>query len=323
MRYNSGVIRVSIDPLRKSGQYASVDYFENGFLIMSFPTRVEPPPFASFRESFLAAAEFAYALGVNRSNVRIQAYREFLDALSNDDLNKMEAIRSVRLWREVHEVTWVLSVFKDNAIEPPRELLAKAFDGRPLEDYEDESGRNFFLQLRAAIYFLRLGYAIALDDACDVVASRGRRRLFIECKRLYSEKKSKDRVRECYKQLETRLSTATKSKKNQGLAWVDPSPVMQKHYFLYTAYSEAGARQAARTDLVEFWKQWIAKEYDGTDNRIFATVLQMVWPSWVAGAKRVATGFTSCVFPSRLNSGLFNLWRVRRLLDEVLSIDDR
>ena len=289
---------------------------------MPFRTPIELPPLANVRESFRTAAEYAYSLGVNRSNMRIQAYQEFLDIVSSGKNDSLEPVQAMRLWREVHEITWVMTVFKDNKIQPPVDLLRRSFDGKPLEEYADESGRNFFLELRAAIYFLRVGYSISLGKDCDVVATKKRTRVFVECKRLYSEEKAKERVRKCYQQLEIRLSSGDKTCKNLGLAWVDPSPAMQKHYFVYTAYSEAGARAAARMDLIFFWRQWITRAYEGTDKRIFALILQMVWPSWVAGVTGIRTGFTSYVVPGHGKTSFAGLWRGRRLLDEILSIEE-
>jgi len=288
---------------------------------MAFQALAEPTPLPNLRDSLHSVAEFVFSLGVNRSNVRIQAYRKFLDAISDDD-SSLDPIISMRLWREIHEFTWVLTVFMDNKFKPPTELLKRSLDGKPLEEYQDEAGRNFFLQLRAAIYFLRVGYKIELTSDCDVVAIRNRDRIFIECKRLYSEKKARDRVRQCYQQLETRLACADRRYKNLGLAWVDPSPAMQKHYFVYTAYSEAGARHAARTDLSVFSKQWIAGAYEGNEKRIFAMILQMVWPSWVAGTAGVLTGFTSLVIPGHRKTSIVGLWKSRKLLGEILSIEE-
>lgn len=289
---------------------------------MPFRTPVEPSPLPDLRESFRVAVEYVYSLGVNRSNVRIKAYQEFLEAIFSGEDNSFDPIQAARLWREIHEVTFVITVFKDNDILPPIDLLRRSFDGKPLEEYEDESGRNFFLQLRAAIYFLRIGYRIELSNDCDVVAIRKSNRIFIECKRLYSEKKARDRVNRCYQQLETRLASADRHYKNLGLAWVDPSPAMQKNYFVYTAYSQAGARDAARMDLVFFWRQWIAKVYEGNEKRIFALILQMVWPSLVAGSTEILTGFTSYVLPGHGRTSFWGLWKARRLLDEIMSIEE-
>lgn len=289
---------------------------------MPFRAPVQPPPLSNIRESYGAVADYVLSLGVHPSNVRLQAYKEFLDAISRGDEEFIEPDRAMRLWREIHEITWVMTVFKNNGIPPPTGLIKRSFDGKPLDEYEDESGRNLFLELGAAIYFLRVGYEIELGQECDVVAIRGKTHIFIECKRLYSERKAKARVCKCYKQLERRLADADRRHKNLGLAWIDPSPAMQKHYFVYTAYSEAGARHAARMDLVYFWKEWIANAYDGSEKRIFALILQMVWPSWLGGATGIRTGFTSYVVPGHGKTSFWGLWKARRLLDEILAIEE-
>jgi hypothetical protein len=166
-----------------------------------------------------------------------------------------------------------------------------------------------------------MGYSIKLAGECDLVAIRKNDRIFVECKRLYSESKARDRVRDCYKQLEQRLELADKKYKNFGLAWIDPSPAMQKHYFAYAAYSEAGARQAARMDLVYFWKEWISNAYSGNESRIFALVLQMIWLSMIASSQSIVTGFTSFIVPSHANISIFGAIKARRLLNEIMAIE--
>jgi hypothetical protein len=289
---------------------------------MPFRPEAEPTPLPNIRAAFDAITDFVEDRGVSKSNVRVATYRDFLDRLSSDNIENIEPEKATKLWREIHEIVFVISVFKENGIEPPPELLVRAFNGKPLEEYVHQEGRNFFLQLRAAIYFLRVGYTIALDTDCDVVAVRGRERIFVECKRLYSEENARDRVRKCYQQLEKRLQEADRKRRNRGLAWIDPSPAMQKHYFLYTAYSEAGAREAARMDLVCFWKRWIAKAYSGSEKRIFALILQMVWPSWIAGGGGIRTGFTSYLVPGHAKTSFFGILRARKLLDEIMSIEE-
>ncbi len=290
---------------------------------MPFRASAEPnlTTLPDLRESFHAVEKYAYSLGVNQSNVRIQAYNNFLEAISSGEDQSYDPVRAARLWREIHELTFVMMAFKNNDIVPPIDLLRRSFDGKPLEEYEDESGRNFFLQLRAAIYFLRVGYTIELSSDCDVVAIRKRDRIFVECKRLYSERKARDRLNSCYQQLEKWLGSADRRYNNLGLAWIDPSPAMQKNYFVYTAYSWTGARDAARTDLATFWRQWMAKPYDGNERRIFALVLQMVWPSLVASTTEIITGFTSYVLPHR-KTGICRLIKARRMFHEMMSIEE-
>jgi len=56
---------------------------------MPFRKPVESPPLPDLRESFRAVTEYVYSLGVNRNNVRIQAYQEFLEAISRARMTLM------------------------------------------------------------------------------------------------------------------------------------------------------------------------------------------------------------------------------------------
>lgn len=282
--------------------------------------KVEAEDFDDLIARFHSVVDYLHSIGIDRRNVRIQAYGDFLDALAKD-VQPVEPEEAMRLWREVHEMTWVLTVFQKSNATPPVELLRRSFTGPPLETYGGDAGRNFFLELRAAIYFLRAGYTVTLGEDCDVIAMRKKRRVFVECKRLYSEGKTRERIKKCYRQLKTRLESADGGYRNYGVAWIDPSAAMQKHYFVYTAYSDAGARDAARADLVAFWDKWIARAYAGSEKRIFAMVLQMVWPSWIAGAQGIRTGFTSYVVPSHSKIGFWGMIRARRLLDELFAAE--
>lgn len=271
------------------------------------------------QRAFAACVDYLLQLGVTPNNVRIRRYDQFIRQVETDDVD-IDPVTAVRLWREVHELIWVIDAFRKSDINPPVDLLLAAMKGKPLDEYESEPGRNLFLQLRAAVYFIWAQYSVTLDGECDIVATRGRRRIFVECKRLYSERKSKARVRECYKQLEKRLAGAGRSRHNLGLAWIDPSPAMQKNYFVYSAYSEAGARHAARMDLIYFWRKWIGNAYAGPETRIFAQVLQMIWPSWL-GSEGVRTGFTSYIVPGSGKIGFLSALRARRLLDELYEFE--
>jgi len=284
---------------------------------MPFKIQADPLSIHELKSSFDNATDYLYSKGVSRGNARIEACKNFLDAISSRNGFESNNIDTMQLWRETLDIAWVISVARNHELAPPPELLSKCFDGRPVEDYHHETGRSYFLQLRAAIYFLRVGYDVQLDNDCDVIAIRKRRRVFVECKRLYSENKAQKRIRKCYGQLEKRLALADTRHKNLGLAWIDPSAAMQKHFLGYSAYSDAGVRHAARMDLVYFWKRWISGgEYRGIDKRIFALVLQMVSPGWVGEKEIYRPGILSYVIPAHGRIGFLQLLRSRRLLDE-------
>ena len=274
------------------------------------------------RSAFMTVADYLYSLGVNRSNIRLAAYLDFLSSIDSDEPMSMTAERGSRLWREIYEIMWVAMVFRDNKVEPPRELIVKALNGKPLEEYDNDLGRSTFLELRAAIYLLKAGYAISLGQDCDLIGIKRKERLFVECKRLYSEKKARERVRECYRQLERRLHAADSSFKNRAIGWVDPSPAIQARFSVYMGYAEHTVRRAVQSDLVYFWEKWISKAYEGKERRIYALVLQAVWCGWIPSGGGLRTGFSTYVVPSHGRVGILDLIRTRRLLDRIITIEN-
>jgi hypothetical protein len=111
---------------------------------MPFKTVSEPIPVESLQSAFEAVYDYVVSLGVNRNNARLSAYRDFLHSYGkvSNEIKNPENV--ARLCREIHELTWVLTVFKDNNLNPPIELLKKSLNGQPLEEYSSDAGRNFF-----------------------------------------------------------------------------------------------------------------------------------------------------------------------------------
>jgi len=271
---------------------------------------------------------FLDANGVTHANKRRIAYLRFLDDWQARRLDHLDARQASELMREIHEIVFVLETLVTNSLNIPKKLVQAAFDGDPTQSYEPDQdrGRNYMLNMRAAIYFIRLKYDVILDEHCDVIAEDKKNRYFIECKRLYSESKVETRISEAYKQLDARLERKSGGKKQWGIAWVDPSAIILQHCRFYMAATRQGARQAARYDLIQFSKRFIDRRMLAADRRIMSLVLQMVWPSCTALDSPVTSGFTSLVTPGHANMGFFEHWRAKRLwygLFDLESSDDQ
>lgn len=275
------------------------------------------------QQAFEAAEAYLFSAGVSKANERLRRYRSFVESLSKSDLviDNEGMLNHIRIWREVHELVWVVTFLRQNTKVAPDMLLVHALDGLPVEDYTHEHGRNLFLELRAAVYFVLAGYNVELEGDCDVVATRGRTRIFVECKRIYSERNASRRMLKAYAQLEKRLAGAKGWYRNIGIVWLDPSPAMQQRFFVYSTYSREGVQAAARADLDAFWRSFIARTYTGTEKRIAGLVLQMVSPSWTAGMTKIYTCFTTMVFPGNPKLSFFGARLVIRLMHELLKFE--
>ena len=279
---------------------------------------------SNLRETFQGLMPLLDAYGVDARNVRRQAYLRFLEDWKADRLSSYDQAEVVRLMRELHEVVFVLDTLATNKIAVPNKLIRASFEGHPtpLNDPESDRSRNYILELRVAIYFLRLGYTVLLDQDCDVVAEREGRRFFIECKRLYSENKVHDRTKEAFVQVLRRLASAEKGKQDRAIVWVDPSPIILKYCPFYMAATKVAALQAARYDLLEFQRRYLPRPRLPQDRRVIALILQMVWPSRCSLDQAINTGFTALVTPGHENLSGTDAIFVRKLFDQLFELDE-
>ena len=281
--------------------------------------------FPNIRDIFIQLLPLLDEHGIGPQNIRRRAYVKYLEDRKKGRIADYKLEMALLLMREIHEIIFVLDTFVTNNIPIPGRLLRAAFSGHPIQssDPQGDRSRNYMLHLRAATYFLNIGYAIILDDQCDVVAEKGGKRYFVECKRLYSEKKVMDRVKEAYSQLTRRLDTSPLSKRRmtRGIVWVDPSPILLRKCRFYMAATRTGASLAARHDLVEFHKRFIRLESFHTDKRVLALILQMIWASQASMDDSTHTGFTCFATPGQARIGLIEEFRFRRLIPHLLSPD--
>lgn len=236
--------------------------------------------------------------GVGASNIRVQAYLRFLDHLERDDLQAYGETVMPYL-RELHEVNFALQIYRDNNIALPESVVKAAFAGPALQsgDAHTDRSRNIMVHLRVAIYFKLAGYAVELDQDCDVVATAKGIRYLIECKRLYSEKKATVRFKEARDQLHRRFESYDDGIQSRGIVWLDPSPIILRQFNYYMAYSNVSALQAARFDLLEFRREVLHNLWEDSDPRVLACVCQMVWPYRASMKGGISTGFTSIITP--------------------------
>lgn len=277
----------------------------------------------NIRETFENLLPILDQHGVDARNVRRQTYSKFLDDWKANRLESYEPSSVTQLMREVLEVVFVLDTFTNNSFPIPTRLVQAAFGGGPLtlNDPEADRARNFMLELRVAIYFLRFGFAVLLDQDCDVIAERGGKRFFIECKRLYSENKVQNRVKEAFSQLAKRLNSADPDHDNRGIAWFDPTPIILRYCPFYMAATKLAALQAARVDLLEFQRRNIDLRAAPNDARVIALVFQMVFPSRCSLDESLMTGFTSLVLPGNPSLTDDDERFVTKLFDDLFELD--
>ena len=86
----------------------------------------DEPEHSTLETAYALAEQFLFAQGVSRSNGRLQAYRGFISSLSSNPSGIPDLLHHIRMWREVHELVWVVTVFRNSAIVAPPGTFARA-----------------------------------------------------------------------------------------------------------------------------------------------------------------------------------------------------
>lgn len=267
--------------------------------------------------------EYMASNGVDKmTNTKLKEYRRFLEAV-RDDRIEQEGFFPI-IWREYHEFAFVFGFFIDNRLVLPRSIVKKVMKGRVMEldDTHSDPSKNYMLELRASAYLIKQGFNIILNEQCDVVARRGHRIYFIECKRLYSEARVSARLKEASKQLASRFNDPRFSKhRKEGLIWVDPSAIINPGRYIFPCRSRSAAKQAARAENIDLLQSVLSK-YDHTaEKQVSHLVSQLVVPAWFQKELMVATLFSSLVVPIRRQS-IYALWQARKLFHGLFDVDE-
>jgi hypothetical protein len=272
--------------------------------------------------SLESALPFLERNGVSKSNHKIQAYFQVLRDSRENKVEDYDIDEFFLLWRQLHEAVFVLDVLRQNDISLPAELIQKAFSGKPLTETEKEGddARNFMLELRVAVYFMAAGAKVWFDKGSDVVAEFLGKRIFVECKRIYSSAKIATRIREASNQLSERFANMPRRNSPLGIIWVDPSPVLAKACPLYQAGTRQGAHLAAKYDLVHFSAQHINDRKIVSEPNAKMLVCQFLWSCQFRDPTPIHTGFTALAGPAHNRVGIFEQFYLNRLFKKLMPL---
>lgn len=275
-------------------------------------------------EEFDQMCAYLGAHGINtNANEKLRAYREFLYLFRDARRDEKTATYNPLMWREFHEFAFAMSFYIDNGISIPEKILKEITKGRVTfssDDISDQS-KNYLLQLRAMAYFIKIGCKPHFDDDCDVVAEKGNQVFFVECKRVYSERKLRVRIREAAKQLRDRMSGDWFARKRKhGVIWIDPTDIVNSGFLFYPCYSLDALKQAMRWEILELVKHIKQSEIREIDRGIKHLVSQIIYPAFSQKLGQPLTLFSTVVNP--IDKSLLNIWRGRSLFHQLLNVDE-
>ncbi|HEH9408843.1 hypothetical protein [Aeromonas salmonicida] len=130
---------------------------------------------------------------------------------------------------EVHEAIRIYHGLKSHETTEFLAQLKKVLSGQEFRaQSEDDKARDFLFELSVATRFINAGYKVDLKGDCDVVVELDdQQTLFVECKRVTSQKKLEKNIKKANTQLKNRLRKTGKPNAI-GLVAIDITDLLPK-----------------------------------------------------------------------------------------------
>lgn len=176
-----------------------------------------------YEKSFKAFEDSAY--GGIKKNVTLDQKRTFDNAY-------LEANEIIRVQADISTIN------SDQFIEQLKFVLS----GQEFRNQtSNDAARDFLFELSIASRFIRAGYSVSLNGICDVVVTIDDGYvLFVECKRIKSEKKISDNVKKANKQIANRIQNYAQPKA-KGLIAINITDLIPETNNLYPDSPNAGS----------------------------------------------------------------------------------
>ncbi len=232
--------------------------------------------------------------GINAKRSRLGRYTEFYDRYLAEKCSEQE-VRDHLLFvmREMDEWSWIFRGLTVNEPDGFLELLKIAIGGPAYakEETENTRPRNIQLELRVASYFIQAGYEVSFSGIEDLLVKVGRYPVFIECKRVGSEKQIRKRAKEAVKQLQRRYAGARGP--SYGLAVLDVGRIIHPMQGIAMGANEIVARDGLRAQLEKLDRENDTSDIFSKDRRLIAVWQQVIAPTIHEEEHDIATRFSS------------------------------
>lgn len=185
-------------------------------------------------ESYYAA--MGWLNNLSSSKVVNGRFRHYLDVIQKAESSGYFQVNQIEFYHACLEAMTLIQIHQETKEHADGELtesikhLIKGqnyrYDGIALNRTKGvaDSCRNFSFELLTASRFSRLGYKVKLNHVCDVVFSVDECRVFVECKRIVSEKQIIKNIKDAEKQLGKRIGHRKAS--SVGVVFLDITDIV-------------------------------------------------------------------------------------------------
>jgi len=261
-------------------------------------------------KEYEAACEWVSSLGIDYRPTRFKSYLDDtkllfheaakgVDEYSTDEEFEEVARRYLNANREINELLRIANALKrigDNYSF--LEQLKKTATGNAgrLINHKDQS-RNFSFELDVASRFIFAGFEVDLSGAADLRVLINGKYLYVECKRVTSEKQLEKRVKDANQQLLRRLKR-DHSKQSRGLVAVEVSHLVDFDKNIWGYKTGEHMWNASAEIINSFVKNNEEKLSKGSTKRLLGVLAQITFPSFISNGidLKVATARASSLF---------------------------
>lgn len=212
-------------------------------------------------------AVFLNCRGIETKNTRIDRYQKYLRAVLDCGIEKLDPVKVFKnvsdsrfqhgldwylyVLREVDELAHILKGLKVHVPDGVDDRLCKVVAGADFAALDKNSeSRNIQFELRIASYFCLSGFVVDLSTETDIVAFKGRRHFYIECKRVSNAKQLEENILKAKQQI---LARMPKRKgildKCYGVIALDVTRVAYSHNGLTMGVTNEHARDVVQDAL--------------------------------------------------------------------------
>ena len=168
------------------------------------------------------ACEWITDLGIEYKRTRFGNYeKDFAEFIKGEGKeNAKESVKTfMNAHQEANELIRVKNSFDSFNSSQALETIKKSVAGQRFRNgSKTDQSRDFAFELSMASRFIKAGYEVDLRTITDIVVQVNDRKLYVECKRVKSEKQLEKRVKEANTQTKTRIKNDTSSKSRSFIA---------------------------------------------------------------------------------------------------------
>lgn len=206
------------------------------FLITDYPNAIFEARDASI-DRLGDAIEWLSSIGIRSAATRLTKYKRFIDdfyrVLGTEEANKDHLHQYAQAQREVFELIRLKETLQTQDGVHLLQRLKQVTSGLPFRSAQvHDPARDISFELSIAGRFLKAGLEVDFSQVADVVVKTNSYTIYVECKRITSEKQVEKRIAGAYQQAYRRIASSNSSKA-KGFCAFEVSEIINPELEMY------------------------------------------------------------------------------------------